>query len=72
MPALEALGRVLWRGVRVTIARVCAWGGGLRVEGSSSIAGILGEGVDGMFFGRVRYVLGVCGKGKERFKAPLR
>lgn len=40
-PAFSALGRVVWRGVIVNAALVCACGGGMRVEGSSSRAGIL-------------------------------
>lgn len=39
--ALDALGSVLVRGVSVGKAVVCASGAGMRVEGSSSMAGIL-------------------------------
>lgn len=41
IPAPEALGRVVCRGVSVGAAVVCAGGAGMRVEGSSRMDGIL-------------------------------
>ena len=41
IPAPEALGRVVCRGVSVGAAVVCAGGAEMRVEGSSRMDGIL-------------------------------
>ena len=43
IPAPLALGSVVCLAVREPAAWTCAWGGGLLEEGSSSMAGILGD-----------------------------